>query len=149
MTRSADIFMLTSEVGVSEELAPGDPPRIGPYRIIRRLGSGGLGQVFLRRSAGGRPVAVKVIRADLAADPGCRARFRRDVDAARKVTGLYTALLADLDGPLPWLATAYVAGSSLAAAVAATGRCRPPWSSCWPQGWREPGLDPLRRRGAS
>jgi DNA-binding beta-propeller fold protein YncE len=119
--------MLPLEVGVSEELAPGDPPRIGSYRIIRRLGSGGLGQVFLGRSAGGRPVAVKVIRADLAADPGFRVRFRHDVDAARKVTGLYTALLADadLDGPLPWLATAYVAGPSLAAAVAAHGPLPP------------------------
>jgi DNA-binding beta-propeller fold protein YncE len=119
--------MLPLEVGVSEELAPGDPPRIGPYRIIRRLGRGGLGQVFLGRSAGGRPVAVKVIRADLAADPDFRARFRRDVDAARKVTGLYTALLADadLDGPVPWLATAYVAGPSLAAAVVAHGPLPP------------------------
>lgn len=115
--------MLPLEVGVSQELAPGDPPRIGPYRIIRRLGRGSLGQVFLGRSAGGRPVAVKLIRADLAADPGFLARFRRDVDAARKVTGLYTALLADadLDGPRLWLATAYVAGPSLAAAIADHG----------------------------
>jgi DNA-binding beta-propeller fold protein YncE len=115
--------MLPLEVGVSQELAPDDPPRIGPYRIVRRLGRGSMGQVFLGRSAGGRPVTVKVIRADLAADPGFLARFRRDVDAARKVTGLYTASLADadLDGPLPWLATAYVAGPSLAAAVADHG----------------------------
>jgi WD40 repeat protein len=119
--------MLPLEVGVSEELTPGDPPRIGPYRIIRRLGRGDLGQVFLGRSAGGRPVAVKVIRADLAADPGFRARFRHDVDAARKVTGLYTALLADadLDGPVPWVASVYVAGPSLAAAVADHGPLPP------------------------
>jgi len=108
---------------VREELQPGDPERIGPYRVIRPLGSGGMGRVFLGRSAGGRPVAVKVIRADLAADSQFRARFRREVDAARKVNGLYTALVvdADLDGPMPWLATAYVAGPSLAEAVASQG----------------------------
>ena len=108
---------------MSEELQPGDPERIGPYRVIGRLGSGGMGRVFLCRSAGGRPVAVKVIRADLAAGREFRARFRREVEAARKVSGLYTALLvdADLDGPVPWLATAYVPGPSLADAVADHG----------------------------
>jgi eukaryotic-like serine/threonine-protein kinase len=87
--------------------------------VIRQLGSGGMGRVFLCRSAGGRPVAVKVIRADLAADREFRARFRLEIDAARKVSGLYTAQLvdADPDGPMPWLATAYVPGPSLADAV--------------------------------
>jgi eukaryotic-like serine/threonine-protein kinase len=105
------------------QLQPGDPERIGPYRVVGRLGSGGMGTVFLCRSAGGRPVAVKVIRADLASDREFRARFRREVEAARKVSGLYTALLvnADLDGPTPWLATAYVPGPSLADAVADHG----------------------------
>jgi hypothetical protein len=116
-----------SEAGVGEELQPGDPERIGPYRVIRVLGSGGMGRVFLCRSAGGRPVAVKVIRADLAADREFRARFRREVEAARKVSGLYTALLvdADPDGPVPWLATAYVPGLSLADAVADHGPLSP------------------------
>jgi hypothetical protein len=78
-----------------------------------------MGRVFLGRSAGGRPVAVKVIRSDLAADPDFRARFRREVAAARKVSGLFTAMVvdADVDAPEPWLATAYVAGPSLAEAV--------------------------------
>ena len=109
------------------ELQPGDPERVGPYRLIGRLGSGGMGHVFLGRSAGGRPVAIKVIRADLAADPEFRVRLRREVDAARKVNGLYTAPLvdADLDGPTPWLATAYVPGPSLADAVAARGPLPP------------------------
>ena len=82
-----------------------------------------MGRVFLGRSAGGRPVAVKVIRADLGADPEFRERFRREVAAAQKVNGLYTALVvdADLDGPTPWLATAYVAGPSLADAVGRHG----------------------------
>jgi hypothetical protein len=82
-----------------------------------------MGQVFLGRSAGGRLVAVKVIRPELAGDPGFRARFAREVAAAQKVSGLFTALVvdADADGPMPWLATAYVAGPSLAEAVEAHG----------------------------
>ena len=105
------------------ELQPGDPAQIGPFRVVRRLGSGGMGRVFLCLSAGGRPVAVKLIRADLAADREFRVRFRREVEAARKVSGLYTALLvdADVDGPLPWLATAYVPGPSLADLVSDYG----------------------------
>ncbi len=108
---------------MGRDLEPGDPARIGPYRLVGVLGSGGMGRVFLGRSAGGRPVAVKVIRADLAADPEFRVRFAREVAAARKVNGLYTALVvdADVDGPVPWLATAYVPGPSLADAVASQG----------------------------
>jgi serine/threonine protein kinase len=96
-----------------------DPRLIGPYRLVGRLGSGGMGQVFLGLSVGGRPVAVKVIRAELAEDPEFRVRFGREIAAARRVNGLFTALVvdADVDGPVPWLATAYVAGPSLAQAV--------------------------------
>jgi serine/threonine protein kinase len=102
-----------------DKLWPGDPRVIGPYRLIGRLGQGGMGDVFLGRSAGGRSVAVKVIRADFAADPEFRTRFRQEVAAARRVNGLYTAPVADadVDGPMPWLATAYVPGPSLATAV--------------------------------
>jgi serine/threonine protein kinase len=91
----------------------GDPQWAGPYRLFGWLGTGGMGRVFLGRSAGGRPVAVKVIRADLAGDANFRARFRQEVAAARKVNGLYTALVvdADPDGQMPWLATAYVPGA--------------------------------------
>ena len=104
-------------------LRPGDPQRIGPYLLVGRLGRGGMGDVFLGQSAGGRPVAVKVIRADLAADPEFRVRFAREVAAVRRVSGLFTALVvdADVDSPVPWLATAYVAGPSLAEAVAGDG----------------------------
>ena len=104
-------------------LKQGDPQLIGPYRLVGQLGSGGMGRVFLGLSAGGRPVAVKVIRAELAADLEFRVRFNREVAAARRVSGLFTALVvdADVDGPIPWLATAYVAGPSLAQAVTACG----------------------------
>jgi serine/threonine protein kinase len=105
------------------ELQPGDPRSAGSYRLLGRLGSGGMGQVFLGRSAGGRLVAVKVIRPDLAGEPGFRARFSREVAAARHVSGLFTALVVDADaeGPMPWMATAYVAGPSLDEAVATQG----------------------------
>ena len=101
------------------ELQPTDPRLIGPYRLRGRLGAGGMGQVFLGLSAGGRPVAVKVVRPHLATDPEFRERFRREIAVARKVSGVYTSPVidADVDGPLPWLATAYVEGPSLADAV--------------------------------
>jgi serine/threonine protein kinase len=108
-----------------DELQPTDPQRIGRYRITARLGSGGMGQVYLGCSPSGRLVAVKVVRPDLAEDPGFRERFVREVAAARKVTGFFTAAVveADPDGASPWLATAYVTGMSLDKAVAAHG----PW----------------------
>src|SRR5580700_5691895 len=101
------------------ELRTDDPAAVGPYRLLGRLGTGGMGRVFLGQSPGGRLVAVKVIRPELADEPGFRARFAREVSAARKVSGLFTALVVDADAEaeLPWLATAYVAGPSLAEAV--------------------------------
>ena len=99
-------------------LRPDDPPAVGPYCLTGRLGGGGMGQVFLGRSADGPPVAVKVIRAELASDPEFRTRFRDEVAAARKLSGTFTAQVvdADPDGSVQWLATAYVAGPSLAEA---------------------------------
>jgi eukaryotic-like serine/threonine-protein kinase len=102
-----------------KDLLPSDPAKVGPYHLLGRLGAGGMGQVFLARSPGGRLVAVKVIRPELAGESGFRARFAREVAAARNVSGMFTALVVDaeVDGQVPWLATAYVAGPSLAEAM--------------------------------
>jgi serine/threonine protein kinase len=86
-----------------------------------------MGQVFLGQSPGGRMVAVKLIRADLASDPDFRARFAREVTTARTVSGIFTVPVvdADVDGPQPWLVTAFVDGPSLADAVASRGPLPP------------------------
>jgi serine/threonine protein kinase len=112
---------------VGEDLQPGDPSQIGPYRLTAVLGSGGMGRVYLGRSPAGRRVAVKVIRAELAADQDFRVRFGREVAAVRQVSGLYTASVvdADVDGHVPWLATAYIPGQSLAEAIAGNGPLPP------------------------
>ncbi|MGW1621355.1 protein kinase domain-containing protein [Streptomyces sp. NPDC002172] len=105
-------------------LEPGDPRSVGEYQLLRRLGAGGMGRVFLGRSPGGRAVAVKVVHAELVAgQPEFRSRFRREVEAARKVSGAFTAPVvdADPDAPLPWLVTSYIAGPSLQDAVAERG----------------------------
>ncbi|MEU2545113.1 ABC transporter substrate-binding protein [Streptomyces roseolus] len=96
---------------------------MGRYRILARLGAGGMGRVYLGRSTSGRMVAVKVVRAELAEDPGFQRRFVREVEAARRVTGFFTAAVVDADptGSPPWLATAYVPGPSLEAAVRTHG----------------------------
>ncbi|MFE6060379.1 serine/threonine-protein kinase [Streptomyces sp. NPDC056431] len=99
------------------------PERIGDYVVERELGAGGMGTVYLARSRGGRTVAVKVARPELAADPHFRARFRAEVDAARKVGGFHTAQVvdADPDAAAPWLATAYIAGPTLSGLLAERG----------------------------
>ncbi|MFK4067744.1 protein kinase [Streptomyces sp. NPDC029674] len=104
-------------------LLAGDPRRLGGHRIVRRLGAGGMGQVYLGRSPGGRLVAVKTVHEHLAADPLYRERFRREATAARAVTGAHTAAVldADPDSPVPWLATAFLPGITLRRAVATGG----------------------------
>ncbi|MEU9111959.1 serine/threonine-protein kinase [Streptomyces sp. NPDC048483] len=106
-----------------EPLAVDDPRILGGYRLLGRLGAGGMGRVYLGRSEGGRTVAVKVVHAQLAADDQFRARFRREIESARRVGGAWTApvLDADPDASVPWIATGYVAGPSLAQAVADVG----------------------------
>jgi serine/threonine protein kinase len=106
-----------------QPLGVDEPTSVGPYRLLGRLGSGGMGRVYLGRSAGGRTVAVKIVHPHFALDEEFRARFRREVAAARRVGGAWTApvLDADPEAPVPWVATAYAAGPSLTAAVADAG----------------------------
>ncbi|HEY0718025.1 MAG TPA: serine/threonine-protein kinase, partial [Streptosporangiaceae bacterium] len=106
-----------------EPLTPDDPAELAGYRLRAQLGSGGMGRVYLANTPGGRPVALKVVHRHLSDNPTFRARFRQEIQAARQVHGLYTAALldADPDADPPWLVTAYVAGPSLAGAVAAHG----------------------------
>ncbi|MGN9791875.1 protein kinase domain-containing protein [Streptomyces sp. OZ13] len=98
-----------------EQLAPGDPHHIGEYRILSRLGAGGMGQVYLARSDCGRTVAVKLVRQELAEQEEFRNRFRLEVRAALRVGGRWTApvLDADTEAPVPWVATGYIAGPAL------------------------------------
>ncbi|MCM2393980.1 serine/threonine-protein kinase [Streptomyces albipurpureus] len=106
-----------------QPLDPGDPRLIGPYRLLGRLGAGGMGRVYLGRSAGGRTVAVKVVHPHFALDDEFRTRFRREVESARRVGGQWTAPVLDADpgAAQPWLATGYVAGPALSAAVTGHG----------------------------
>ena len=100
-----------------------DPSHIGRYRLVGRLGEGGMGKVYLARSPGGRPAAVKVINDHLRHDEHALSRFRREVETLGTVRSAYTASLidAELDTPPYWLATEYVPGPTLHAAVASGG----------------------------
>ncbi|MEU9651658.1 serine/threonine-protein kinase [Streptomyces sp. NPDC048110] len=97
------------------KLGGGDPQHIGAYRLLGRLGAGGMGHVYLARSDRGRTVAVKLVREELAALEEFRERFRQEVESARRVGGHWTApvLDADTEAAVPWVATGYVAGPSL------------------------------------
>ncbi|MFC8591587.1 serine/threonine-protein kinase [Streptomyces atroolivaceus] len=114
MSHATDVF---------QPLQADDPPVVAGYRLAARLGAGGMGRVYLSHTQGGRPLAIKVVRPELADDPDFRRRFGREVKAARQVRGAYTAELidADADGIPPWLATLYVPGPSLTQAVTRRG----------------------------
>ncbi|MFD3776216.1 PQQ-binding-like beta-propeller repeat protein [Streptomyces sp. NPDC058612] len=104
-------------------LLPDDPEELGGYTLIGRLGGGGMGTVFLARSAGGRLAAVKTVRADLRDQPGYRERLVLEAEAVEVLGAGHTAafLGADPDAARPWLATAYLIGPSLTEAVAGAG----------------------------
>ncbi|WP_051745125.1 serine/threonine-protein kinase [Streptomyces yerevanensis] len=109
-----------------DQLGPDDPARIGPYCLLSRLGAGGMGRVYLAREADGgddaATVAVKLVRTDIADvdnKEAFRRRFAREVAAARRVSGEWTArvLDADTEADVPWVATEYVPGPTLRAVV--------------------------------
>ncbi|MFJ9641345.1 bifunctional serine/threonine-protein kinase/ABC transporter substrate-binding protein [Streptomyces sp. NPDC101178] len=102
-----------------EPLRSTDPARIAGYRVLGRLGAGGMGVVLLGRSPGGALVAIKLIRAEYADDPGFRTRFRREVAIARQVRNRWAVPVVDADteAAAPWLATEFVPGPPLSEAV--------------------------------
>ena len=108
---------------MAEPLTSDDPRQLGGYQVRARLGTGGMGQVYLAITPAGRRVALKMVRAEFGDDEQFRARFRQEVAAAQRVHGLFTAqvLDADPDAPQPWLATSYVPGLSLRQAVTEFG----------------------------
>ncbi|WP_406274484.1 PQQ-binding-like beta-propeller repeat protein [Streptomyces sp. NBC_00191] len=109
-----------------------DPYQLGAYRLVARLGSGGMGTVYLARSASGRTVALKTMHARIATDPVFRTRFRLEVDAARVIGPVHGARVFDAD-PLaetPWLATEYVLGPQLDDAVTLSGPLAEPAVRC-------------------
>ncbi|MGW6601691.1 serine/threonine-protein kinase [Streptomyces sp. NPDC055036] len=104
-------------------LRVGDPAEIGGYPLEARLGSGGMGTVFLARTSSGRPVAIKLIHQQFAGDDEFRIRFRQEVAAARRVSGAFTAAVVDAapEAEQPWMATTYIEGHTLAQHIAAKG----------------------------
>ncbi|MEU4063554.1 protein kinase [Streptomyces wedmorensis] len=102
---------------------PGDPGRVGPYRVVGRLGAGGMGTVHAALDPEGRRVALKLIHPAQADDDEFRARFRREVELSRRVSGpcLVPLLAADTDAATPWLATAYVPGHTLGHHISTQG----------------------------
>ncbi|MFJ6388841.1 protein kinase [Streptomyces sp. NPDC091972] len=103
-----------------------DPKSVGGYKLVDRIGSGGMGIVYRGRSRSGREVAVKVVHAQYAEDPVFRTRFRQEIEAVRKVSGAFTAPVVDADpeAARPWMATQYVPGRSLADRMSELGPLR-------------------------
>jgi serine/threonine protein kinase len=120
---SVNGYVRFMETPAPAPLQPGDPEQVGAYRLTGRLGSGGMGTVFLGEGPDERLVAVKLIRSELAGDEAFRARFRREADAARRVARFCTAsvLEADVDGERPYIVTEYIDGPDLEHVVTERG----------------------------
>ncbi|MBT1182869.1 serine/threonine protein kinase [Streptomyces sp. CJ_13] len=119
-----------------ESLQPGDPPEIGGYRLLARLGAGGMGEVFLARTASGRPLALKTVHRDLSLEPGFAERFAREIRTNDRVRSPWTVSVVDFSPPgaaPQWLATEYVAAPSLGDWVRAHGPLAEPAVRCLAQ----------------
>lgn len=108
-------------------LTSNDPRTVGPHRLLARLGAGGMGEVYLARTPGGELTALKLVKDDLAHNPEFRARFAREVRAARRVTGPFTPAVVDADtgADVPWMAAEYVPAPTLKEAVREHGPLPP------------------------
>ncbi|MFC8224450.1 serine/threonine-protein kinase [Streptomyces sp. NPDC057287] len=104
-------------------LGPQDPRETAGYRLLARIGEGGMGTVYLSHTRGGQAVALKLIRQEFGDDPEFRRRFEQEVQAARRVQGYHLVPVVDHDtsGPSPWLASAYVPGVALHTALETYG----------------------------
>ena len=102
------------------------PSKIGPYRLLDKIGEGGMGVVYLARDAESRPVAVKILGPAVAADPNARRRLLREVETMRRVRSRYVAeiLDADVTGDAPYIVTRYVPGRTLEDVVRTDGPLR-------------------------
>ncbi|MFJ3514180.1 serine/threonine-protein kinase [Streptomyces sp. NPDC090131] len=115
--------MSNTDAAVLRPLGPEDPQEISGYRLLAKIGEGGMGSVYLSRTRGNQPVALKVIRREFAQEQDFRVRFEREVQAARRVQGYHIVPVLDHDtsGEQPWLATAFVPGLALDDALATHG----------------------------
>jgi hypothetical protein len=131
-----------------EALRSGDPASVGGYRLLGRLGAGGMGQVFLGVSPGGRKVAVKLIHPVYGGTAEFRERFAREIEAARRVGGFHTVQVVDADARAdpPWMVTAYIEGPSLQEAVGRDGPLPPGRVRALGAGLAE-GLNAIHARG--
>ncbi|MFD9434706.1 protein kinase [Streptomyces sp. NPDC060002] len=116
--------MNNAEIGGGlRPLGPDDPREVAGYRLLARIGEGGMGSVYLSRTRGNQPVALKVIRREYAQDPEFRRRFEQEATSARRVQGYHIVPVVDHDttGSQPWLATTYVPGLALDQILAGHG----------------------------
>ncbi len=99
------------------------PDRLGPYRLLDRIGEGGMGVVYLARDADQRSVAIKILRPAVAGDPNARRRLAREVETMRRVRSPYVAEVLDTDvtGETPYIVTRYVPGRTLEQVVTEEG----------------------------
>ncbi len=105
-----------------------DPARIGPFQILEKIGSGGMGSVYLgHQDETGRVVAIKVLSATLARESGFVSRFNREIDAMRKLKNPHIVELFEsgVEGENYYYSMEYVAGETLMSALRREKRI--PW----------------------